>query len=308
MTAIRSLLLALLAGCGGLDSLVETGKALREKHGTFLANSDHFSPSVRVAVVGQAPTGVDSEPGEFDLFGAGFDGVVPVPLDEDSVFLAGVGLGGRRYETSSAFPVPSETLYRAELVLGYARFVNDDWFVAGQFTPGLYTDGDGSLGSDDWQFLGAALATWRHSDDVYYKFGVAVDEVFDDVGVFPLLGVAARIDEAWPRLDILLPTELQLTRAFSDGEWLGYLRVDLDGAEYAVRDRAVGVGVVDEIQIQELRVGLGVDWLATGSASLGLFGGAIVAGDHDFKTPLGDRADGQLDPTPFAEAYVGFSF
>ena len=162
-----------------------------EAHGDFLARRNRFRPAFRGSFLAMPNASLNNDPGDFDVTQFKAEGGAPFVVDPDSVGTIGGLVKARRYEFSSNTPgLEDETVWGLGMTFGFGRFVNDETLVELEFAPGVYSDLDGSLHHNDWQFFGKGLVTFHHSDELYLKGGVEVTEVFDDVPVYPLLGLS----------------------------------------------------------------------------------------------------------------------
>ena len=276
-----------------------------EAHGDFLSGMERFKPSIHARFRGLPSAELSSENGNFDSWQIGGDAMVPLITDPDSVVLLGGFFEGRRFENEPAFPVGDENLYEVGLHLGYGQFITDDTYVEGVFSPGVFSDLDGSLKSDDWEFHGRVLGTYRSDEHLFLKGGLEVSDVFEDLAVYPLVGVSWLFSPNW-RLDVLLPREIELSYLVDPATTL-FVGLALDGREYHRRSSSVTGKVTSNFLTQELDVYLG--GLHRFNDHLSAFGrfGASIAGHYEFQVP-GATIDGQIEPTIMFEVGVGWDF
>lgn len=278
-----------------------------ESHADFFAKMDRYRPAVRASFLGEFGAGLDGEPGEFDMKRYLLEGRVPIVLDPDSVMLIGGRGEARRYDFSPNMGgLQNETLGGVGLDLGYGRFLSEDAYIYGVFMPGIYSDFDGTLHHEDWQFFGESVLAFRYSDNLFLKGGVRVSQDFKDLPVFPLLGLAWLINEAW-RFDLLAPKQAELSWT-PDPAFSLNAGIELEGQEYHVRAPLSLGGARSDWQVQELRLYVG--GLYRFSDNLSAWGrvGAAIAGDNDFVNPAGVHIEGQLDPTMLFEVGLGWDF
>jgi hypothetical protein len=238
-------------------------------------------------------------------------------LDQDVTLLVGANVEVRKYGFDPNGPGPGtfagatddDDYYKINLQVGGTWFVEEDLAITALFSPGVYSDLDGSLNHSDWYFEGSGLATWKSSDELYWKVGIAADETFDDVPVFPLFGFSYLIDEEW-RVDVLLPWAAVLSY-LANSQTTVALGLELEGAAYNIRSSA-GTGKVEtENRIQEFRAYLGVEYQFAEQFSTSARFGAILAGDYDIRTGSGPGAgisDGDIEPALFFQVGLGLSF
>jgi hypothetical protein len=280
-----------------------------EAHGDFYAGMNRFKPAARVRFRGLPNGSIDSEEGEFSQWQVGGEGLLPIAVDPDSVVLAGAKFDTRRFEYGMVFGAPDpprdETVHAAGLHVGYGHFLTDDVYAEGIFSPGVYSDFDDGLTHNDWQWYGRGLMTFRQSEELYWKLGVEVTNVFDDVPVYGLGGLAWLPGESW-RIDLLLPREAELSYLAGAATTL-FVGVSLEGEEYRVRSPASSGKQATDLRTQELEVYVG--GIHRFSDHFSVFGsiGAVVAGDYDIQRPIND-VDGQMEPTLMFEAGLGLDF
>ena len=263
-------------------------------------------PSARFRFRAIPSAEIDGESGDFDQWQFGGEGILPIVTDPDSVFLIGAKIDNRRFETSSSFGQRDETVHAVGLNIGYAHFFTDDFYLDSVFSPGLYSDFDGSPKSDDYQWMGRSLATIRQSDDLYWKVGIEVSNVFPDFSVYPLGGVAWLLNESW-RVDVLLPRSAELSFLASSATTL-FLGLALEGDEYRVRSSARTGKLESNIQTQELELYIGGLHRFTDHLSSFARFGAVVAGDYDFGRPGMPNVDGDIEPNLMFELGLGLDF
>ena len=278
-----------------------------EQHGDFLAKMDRYRPRLRGSFLAEPSSSLDGEPGEFDMTRYAVNGQVPVVLDPDSVVLVGGHAEARRYEVDSTMRgVADETLGSVGVDLGYGRFFSEDTYGYAVFSPGVYSDFDGGLHTQDWEFFGEAMAVFRYREDLYFRGGLRVSEDFDDVPIYPMLGLSWLINDQW-RIDITAPRQAEISFQPNTPTTL-YAGIEIEGQEYRVRSSAATGKRQSNLQVQELRIYVGgvhrFDDSFSGFARLG----AVVAGDHKFTNTSGQPVQGQLDPTLLFEVGLGWDF
>ena len=87
-----------------------------------------------------------------------------------------------------------------------------------------------------------------------------------------------------------------------------YLGVGLEGQEYRVRSSAAAGSRQYDIRVQELSVEVGAVERFTDHLSGVVRFGAVVAGDHEFRTPGGIPVEERLEPSFIFEIGVGWDF
>lgn len=279
-----------------------------ERHGAYLTRANRYEPDVSARYMLVPNAKVTSEPGSFDLQDLRARGDVPIVLDPDSYLSVGGEFRHRDYNlTSNVLGADDEDLFVLGARLGAGLFVNDDFLVEGMFRPGIYSDLDGTLTSDDWHWFGHGLATYRVQENVFLKGGVAVSEDFADIAVIPLAGIAWALNEQF-RIDILLPHRAEAS--WSPNSGVTTLRVGgyLEGNQYRVRSSAATGKRQVDWQTQEITVAAGLNHRF--SDYLSVFGeiGSVIAGDTKLRDGTSQSFTGSIEPTFFFQVGVGFDF
>ena len=251
---------------------------------------------------------VQDEPGSFDLDRYRFDMTLPIAVDPDNVVYFGGRFGARHYDFSEFVTgAEDDELYEAGLNLGWGTFAaNDDNYFEFKFTPGIYSDMDDTLHSKDYKWYGNALWIHRAQESLFFKLGVAYSGMFDDVPVYPRLGLVWAISPSL-RLDIQAPEYAEFTWTPS-AAWIWSLGVECLGDEYRTRT-SIATGRQTRTQkIQEIDVY--VQGVIRFDDHFSLFGrgGSTIAGDYDFRDSTTARYNGTLEWNPFFEVGFGVDF
>jgi hypothetical protein len=279
-----------------------------ERHAGFMQRMNRYEPRVFASFMALPDAEVKGEPGSFDLAQLRARGDFRFAVDPNSYLSAGGEFRLREYEFSPAVRgATDETLYQVGARLGAGYFVNDDLLLEGMFRPGVYTDFDGTLTGQDWKWLGSAQGTYRHSEDLFFRAGLAVSEDFKDVNLIPLAGLSWLFLPQW-RLDIALPHKIEVSWSTHGATTTVYGGIYLEGDEWRVRNVTnLGKRRFD-VQTQEIKVGGGAVHRLTDNLSVFGDAGVIVAGDYHFRDGLGQRYDGSLDPSFQFTVGVGLDF
>lgn len=279
-----------------------------ERHGGFLTRAKRYEPRMFARYMVMPDAQLTSEPGSFDMQEVRVRGDAPIVLDPGNYLTLGGEFRTREYDVSrNVLGAADEDVYTLGLRLGAGVFVNDDFLVEGMFRPGIYSDLDGTLTSQDWQWFGHALGTYRVRDDVFLKAGLAVSEDFADVGLIPLGGVSWLIGDQW-RLDILLPHRVEVSWSPNAGATTICVGGYLEGDQYFVRGPALTGKRRATWQTQEITISASL--IHRMNDYISLFGevGSAVAGDYKFRDGTSQRFDGSLEPTIFFNVGIGFDF
>lgn len=295
-----------------LPSLQEPDYSLeglfQQAHGDFMLKRERYNPMLEARAQFLPSTEVKNEPGSFDLLRGSLDLEVPITVATDGFVTVGTFFDVRNYATSGMPNFADEDLYSAGLKLGFGWFLDENLLLEGLIAPGSWSDWDGTLHSDDFDYPAKVLLTIRNEDDLYFKVGVRYNEIFEEANVLPYLGVAWRFLDNW-RLDVLAPEMLELS--FWPTPDLGILLGgEIQGAEYHVRSSVATGKQRADTRVQEVIVYGGAMWRATDLLSFGARVGAVVAGDYklDDGDPGTAVVRGMLDPALFLELSFGLDF
>jgi hypothetical protein len=201
-----------------------------------------------------------------------------------------------------------ENLYSAGAKLGFGWFLdNNDVLIEGKIEPGSWSDWDGTLHHQDFDYPAGLLATVRYSNEFFWKVGVRYNEVFEDANVLPWLGISW-VGESI-RVDVLLPEHLEVS-LWPSPDFGILLGAEIEGAEYHVRSSAATGHQEGNARVQEALVYAGALWRMNDYASFGARVGAVVAGDYKLDDGNGAtaRVTGTLDPALFVEISFGLDF
>lgn len=294
--------LLLLCGCVSSESIA----AFRGAHADFVRDA---TSDALVQLYGTAlpEAQLHNEPGEFDLLQWTLDATVPLPLSRDDFLVAGALAGTRDYDFTGVPTLADERLHRYALRLGAGAFVDDDLVVQGYWQPGVWSDLDGTLHTEDWRlWYGRALAIWRAAPDVFWKAGFILTDAVD-TGALPLLGVTWHLGAQW-RLEVLLPRDLKLVW-WPDPAWALSAGLRIEADEYHIRGPEELGTPEHDVHVQEVYAFLGAEHLLTDSLSLFVRAGTSVAGNYDWSYGGGlPDYDNTLEPALFATAGLGFRF
>lgn len=276
-----------------------------DNHGDFILQQDRFEPMARFDILWQPESDIKGEPGDFDLTYPAADVKVPLAVDPDTFVTLGGYFAVRSYDTSGTFTASEDNLYEIGAYLGVGTFVNEDFLLEALFYPGVYSDLDGNLNHNDYQWYFDAMGVFRTDEDLFWKIGVSHSGLFDDLEVYPLLGVSYVISAEW-RIDVLLPRSAEVSYALNPSTIL-LANLTLEGDQYQTHSVSVP-GSGSAAHVQELRIGLGAIYRFNDRVSM--FGrlGTTLAGDYNYTSGDGLRSDGSLTSGAFLTLGLGIDF
>ncbi len=291
----------------------------QQAHGAFMAGRNRYEPMMSVGVSLFPNARVNGEPGSFDLIVPTFDADLPIVVSPEGYIMLGAYYESRHYIFTSSTGLADETLYRTGAKLGFGTFLGQDTLLEVEFQPGLFSDADSTLHTEDWDAPSFALLTHRLADGIYGKIGVRYNEIYADANVLPYIGISWDItgsmamgeyapEDSW-RLDVMFPeyAELSYWPTPDTGFSLGAL---VQGAEYHVRSSTATGRQRDDLRVQEVLAYLGFVHRFSDNFSFGLRSGVTLAGDYELTNGQGTfmPVDGALDQTFFAHASIGIDW
>jgi len=278
-----------------------------ESHGAFLQKSRRYKPAIAFSYTSMPDASLKNEPGSFDLDRLRFDMTLPLAIDPDNMIYLGGRFGVQRYNFSPAVAgAEDDKLYEAGVQLGFGSFLSDATLLEVRFTPGIYSDWDGTLHGKDYKFYGNALLTGRVQENLFLKIGLAYNATFEQVPVYPRLGLAWAITSEF-RFDMLLPEYIEFSWVPSSAFVLS-LGTECYGEQYRTRT-SLGTGHLErKQQTQELDAYLrGVIRFDDHFSFFGKVGTAY-AGDNDFRDSTNAKFNGTMDWNLFFEVGFGIDF
>jgi hypothetical protein len=279
----------------------------QQEHGDFMLQRERFNPMIEVRAGAYLDSAVEGETGRFDLYRGFADVEVPLPVSTDAYVSLGAYFDSRRYQTRNMAGFADETLYATGVKLGFGWFVDPDILIEGKIAPSVFSDWDGTLHNDDFDFPCGVLATVRYSPEMFFKVGARYNEVFEEANGLPWLGFSWAGETV--RVDILLPesAEVSLWPTPDFGILFGAL---IEGAEYHVRTTQALGSQQGDARVQEVNIYAGAMWRLTDQASLDARAGVAVAGDYKLEDgdPSTSVVDGTLEPTFFFHVGFGLDF
>lgn len=285
------------------DDRYSVAALFNQAHGEFMQKGFQFRNNLRASYGYQLETGVSGNGDEMQFDDASAEAFMPFTVDPDMMLIVGARYGQRRYDFNSSRPrTTDETVYEAAFHVGFGRFFTEDLYVEAMFRPGVYTDFDGTLHSEDWRFYGDVIATYRFDPGFYGKIGGVYDGTFSDSPGYPVLGFGLILSDTF-RMDLLAPKYVELSW-IPDASWIIKGGLSLDGERYSLRPpKGALVGDRYTVWTQEFELYLDATMRMNDSLSFYGRGGLTLTGDYDW-----GAFSGAIDPAPFFEVGVGLNF
>ena len=302
--------ISLLAGLFCLllqPAAAEPREEFNNAHGDFFRL---YSPDFRnlsLSYLYQPETEEDGGAGEFDLGLFEADLQLPFPTGRDTYFSLTAGFESRDYEfvsvSGAITDVESETFYGVPIGAEIGIFTSDDFFFTASTTVGVYSNLDDSLEEDDIQVFGDLIAVYRLNPGALILGGARVDNTFEDVRIYPLVGLRIRSTSGKLHISLTIPKEVTVT--YSSTYWLDLFGgLSVDGNDY--RARGLGTAPDFNVYVRDIRVGGGLRlWLGE-YINLGVEGGTTVESVYEYKVSGAGQFFGDLDPAPFVKGTLSF--
>ena len=144
-----------------------------------------------------------------------------------------------------------DALHGIDYQLAIMRRLNDKWSMVLAFRPGLYSDFDERLSSDDFKIEAAIFFDRRYSERAVLGFGLAYSTTFESL-VLPVLHLKNSSESAF-NVDLFLPFEGKLTYKVGAASEIG-LAGKVEGNRYHLNQTA-GSAVADNADILRYSVG-----------------------------------------------------
>lgn len=279
-----------------------------DSHREFMNRRERFNPMLELGARFAPNQSIKHEPGNFDWLGYDFDLEAPVVIAPDGYLLFGAYYNGRRYLFSDATGLNDENLTAAGVTLGFGVFVDDNVFFDVQSNPGVYTDADGGLHSEDYDYPSYAMFTIRTMDNFFLKIGARYNQIFEDAPWLPYLGISWEIVEGF-RFDLLAPEKLEFS--FWPSTSTGFLfGSEVTGAEYTVRTSEATGKERDDLRVQEVVAYLGLMQRFNDNFSIALRGGVVLGGDYELTTGAAgfNQVEGALRQAFYGDISFGIDF
>jgi len=286
-----------------------------DSHREFMNRRERYNPMLEFGARFAPNQSIKHEPGNFDWLGYDFDLESPVVLAPDGYMLLGAYYNGRRYQFSDAMGtqgnvtgLSDENLTAAGVTLGFGVFLNDNVFFDMQTNPGVYTDADGGLHTEDYDYPSYAMFTFRTMDNFFLKIGARYNQIYEDAPWLPYLGISWEIVEGF-RFDLLAPEKLEFS--FWPSSSTGFLfGSEVTGAEYSVRTSEAAGKERDDLRVQEVIAYVGLMQRFNDSLSIAIRGGVILGGDYELTTGASgfNQAEGALSQAFYGDVSFGIDF
>ena len=278
-----------------------------EYHGQYLQRSRRYEPAIRASYQALYDAEVKNEPGSFDLDNYRIDATVPFVVDPDNQIRVGARYGARHYKFSDTVTgAEDDTYHEAGVTLGFGSFFSDSLYFEGKFTPGLYSDLDNTPHTEDYKWYGNALLVGRANEDVFWKLGVGYDGRFEDLPVYPRLGLTWVMSPNF-RFDLLAPEYVEFSWLPSPSV-IATLGGEVVGNEYRTYSSVATGKIARDQEVQEINGYLGLTIRL--NDNFGVFGkaGLTLGGDYEIRDAAGQNYKGSLETNFYFEFGFGIDF
>jgi len=228
-------------------------------------------------------------------------------VNED--WFAAPGLDFRRIEYSfgNSSTLSSDTeLYDIFPRVDFGHFLSDQLFFLGSVGLGVFSDLDADL-VDSLQFKSSAQLVWRLNPGAQILAGLRLSQDFEDVPIFPFIGLRLQDTEGRLHLSLTFPLEASASLHLDHDSEI-FLRAWLEGNEYNLQPRTrYGVSGDVEVYQREQRVSLGYRRWFGRNFAISLEGGATPGSIFEIKEDnRDDFSQGDLDTAWFASLALDF--
>jgi hypothetical protein len=291
----------------------------QQNHGDFMNRRERFTPQFELRASVLPNQRIRHEPGHFDMLGYGLDLDAPILVSTDGYLKFGTYAHGRQYNFSSQFGtrgntggIGDDSVFAVGVKLGFGVFLGDNVLLEAESAPGAWSDLDGDLHHEDFDYPSHVLLTLRATESLFFKIGARYNQVFEDAPYLPLLGISVEIVDGF-RVDLLAPEHLEFSFWPSAGTGI-LLGAEVTGAEYHVRTSLAGqensAPGRDNLRVQEVVAYLGLLQRLNDFTSFTLRAGAVVAGDYDLISGANgfNNVEGSLSGGLFADVSFGVNF
>ena len=278
-----------------------------QAHGDFMLRYKRFDPMVEVGGFVLPDASIQGEQGRFDQLNWFADAEVPFMISTEAYLTLGAYFGNRHIQSTNMPGFGDESLYSAGLHLGFGVFLDDNMLLEGRVSPGTWSDWDGTLHHQDYDYPARVLLTVRSTEEFFFKGGARYNEIFEEANFLPYLGMSW--DYEGFRLDVLLPEYIEASYWTSDA--FGVLGgVEIRGAEYRVRSSMATGDQQADARVQEVLVYGGANWRFNDFTSMRARVGVATAGDYKLDDGLASspRVDGTLEATLFVDVSMGIDW
>lgn len=285
----------------------DASEEFKAAHGDFNALFVRDKSNLKFGYLAQPENEMEDSTTEFDLHNFFINARTSFIRSKDLFFNLGLDYDARYYDFRNVRPplqTDSETLHKVALDLGVGYFYSPDLLLLGSFKPGIYSDFDEDLNSDDYNFFGQAMVVYRLNPRLQILGGLAVTEDFEDTAVIPLIGARWEGEDKRWRLDVTLPKEIRLGYNITP-KAQAYVGAWISGNQYSVRVESAQNAQVD-FQVQDRRAGIGLVYNFTEKTWLTVEAGVSSGSEFEIKTSTGREATGDIDDAGYVSVTLSF--
>ncbi|MEM9076352.1 MAG: DUF6268 family outer membrane beta-barrel protein [Bacteroidota bacterium] len=189
--------------------------------------------------------------------------------------------------------------------LNWIQTLDPKWKLAVNLSPTFASDFDQSLSTDDFFFLGNALAIKMVSTKFKYGFGLAYTTNFGRQLVIPMGMISYRTNNM--ALDIILPNRLSVVFNMDKAFHYGF-QARLDGAFFNNTSAIQIVNdEIDRVGYSRLNIGPKIVFRFNETIKINLEGGMAIARRLDFVDAEGETFDRTPENGPFFKVGLSLS-
>ncbi len=255
-----------------------------------------------------------NEEGEIQMDSVRAEGIVPLDASDTTAVFGGLAYHGLFLDYRDLVFTPEDglgeddlakDLHVLDLVLGGSHDWDEHWSAFLILYPGVHSDFE-NLDGKDLYFSGAALASYRVSEDLTLSGGAYYDDSFGYPRLLPMLGIQWRID-AELTLEALLPQFLVFSWQLSPRLALG-LKGSVEGNQYRLKEGSPWKDTV--VEYTQILAGPFADLRLAGDLFLRLEGGFVFNREFEFRDDDSDRKlfDGDIDNSAYAGASLSYRY
>jgi hypothetical protein len=206
---------------------------------------------------------------------------LPIPLSEDFFWRIAPLYEFHSYEFDNLMlenlSLDSAFLHRMELGAGFGYFLQRDLLFTLLLRPGLHSNLV-DINNKHFAFYNQGILVYRYEPSLELIAGLVSSERFDEIAVFPVIGLRAHALDNRLHVKITPPVELRLGYSITPG-WQVFGGAWLTGNEYRIEEG----GRSFKAQIRNQRIGGGVLYWLNHNWNIHIEAGAAIGSKFEFE-------------------------